>query len=376
MDKKTTGYLTHLDFVRGLASLSVFWIHFCGAYGSPIARAVHHTPFSFLVDGKAAIAMFLLLSGIGCSFRFFRDGLRPMDAFKAKTVLLFYLSRFLRLTPPLFFAIGISYVTYRLFYTKYDTSPQISACFFGWWKDGHTLSLTSWIKQSLLLFPQTKLVLVPQTWVLGIIAYLYIFFPLVIAIARFSTRLSLLLVGIPIVFFDTGAYFFGFLLGVLIVKHLQQIRSFFENAFWMVRLLILFAGLFLFNIFHPMMDIPVPLSPNWQWTIAACGGALLVASFEGSQSVQRFFSFSAFRFLGKISYSLYLTHLIVLLVFTQMYLRAINSINITGATAYCSAFVVSTALAILLAWLCWKISEKPSQDLGKRLTSFFRETRH
>ena len=55
--------LPHLDSVRGLAALFVFNVHYAGGFGTPLF-ALRETPLSILIDGKAAISMFFVLSGM------------------------------------------------------------------------------------------------------------------------------------------------------------------------------------------------------------------------------------------------------------------------------------------------------------------------
>jgi peptidoglycan/LPS O-acetylase OafA/YrhL len=64
-------------------------------------------------------------------------------------------------------------------------------------------------------------------------------------------------------------------------------------------------------------------------------------------------------FLGKISYSLYLIHLIVLFSFMYLFYGVIPNVWICLITVFVS---------LLLATLSWRFIEIPAIALGKRLT--------
>jgi peptidoglycan/LPS O-acetylase OafA/YrhL len=66
------------------------------------------------------------------------------------------------------------------------------------------------------------------------------------------------------------------------------------------------------------------------------------------------------RFLGRISYSLYLTHLIVIAAVVHAF---------AGAVPLAAALAAALPLSLLVADLCQRFVEAPGQQLGKRLAA-------
>jgi peptidoglycan/LPS O-acetylase OafA/YrhL len=83
------------------------------------------------------------------------------------------------------------------------------------------------------------------------------------------------------------------------------------------------------------------------------------------------------RFLGDISYSIYLLHFLVLCtvikVFTWLQWVFGVSVNIYVLTILLTC--VTSAVAILLAWLTYIYVEEPGIELGKRVLRFLRRPR-
>jgi Predicted acyltransferases len=70
-------------------------------------------------------------------------------------------------------------------------------------------------------------------------------------------------------------------------------------------------------------------------------------------------------FLGRISYSLYLVHFLVLLII-RGWLHAIVD-NFRGSQRFPLAFIVITALACVVAEITYRLVELPGQQIGKRI---------
>ena len=86
--------IAYLESLRGLASVQVLLLHVCSAYLPGIATyrdgpwsladAIHASPLYFLYDGYAAISVFYLLSGYVLAGAFARQFERPLQALLAR----------------------------------------------------------------------------------------------------------------------------------------------------------------------------------------------------------------------------------------------------------------------------------------------------
>jgi peptidoglycan/LPS O-acetylase OafA/YrhL len=82
-----------LDSLRGLAALTVFFGHFWGAkLKMSFFEGLSKTPFSFLLNGGAAVMFFFVLSGFVLSLPFV-NGDKPLN------LAAFYIKRLLRIYP-------------------------------------------------------------------------------------------------------------------------------------------------------------------------------------------------------------------------------------------------------------------------------------
>lgn len=92
-------------------------------------------------------------------------------------------------------------------------------------------------------------------------------------------------------------------------------------------------------------------------TMIASAGFICVAI--ASKSIARFLNWGPLSFLGKISYSLYLTHLVVLMTVVHLF-------NDPAAASY--AIAASIVLTLPVAYLTYRYIEMPAHWLGIKLT--------
>ncbi|HYV33275.1 MAG TPA: hypothetical protein VE973_00290, partial [Candidatus Limnocylindria bacterium] len=75
------------------------------------------------------------------------------------------------------------------------------------------------------------------------------------------------------------------------------------------------------------------------------------------------------QYIGKISYSMYLTHFIALSVLSKIpaYQRILNQFS--GYGQFLFVFCTATLAAVLLSTITYALVEKPGQSLGKYLSA-------
>lgn len=140
------------------------------------------------------------------------------------------------------------------------------------------------------------------------------------------------------------------------------------------------------------------LAPRWRWVVAAgavgCwflardmrGGygtnslslafidtfeniffAWLLVEFlqHGRSLLSRMFSFAPLCFVGRVSYGVYLWHMLVLLVLAPV----LDAVGLTSGAHLWLRCAVLVAASVAVAWVSWILLEKPAIDWGRRLTA-------
>lgn len=120
--------------------------------------------------------------------------------------------------------------------------------------------------------------------------------------------------------------------------------------------------------------LPVVLAPAafllLQWedlaelgdALAALGAAILIALCVGSPAVAQALRVRPLAWLGRVSYSLYLLHLPVLLIFLHLG---------SGRAPLGLVLAMSAATSLLLAELSYRYLERPSIELGRQIARQF-----
>lgn len=116
---------------------------------------------------------------------------------------------------------------------------------------------------------------------------------------------------------------------------------------------------------------------RWQWAeVGACG---LIVYFVASQrfpTVQRFLTKPGVRFLGRISFSLYLLHLpVIYFVVKVMSQFGIASTNFERVLSFAVLATVVSAVTIPLSALTYWTVERPASDIGRHFASLIGKTR-
>lgn len=99
-----------------------------------------------------------------------------------------------------------------------------------------------------------------------------------------------------------------------------------------------------------------------QWITAFGAGGLMIMSMNSALS-KRVLHWPSIRLLGQMSYSLYLWHFIVLLFCVHL---------LYGKTPLWTILCLALVLSIAVSWCSYLWIEKPSMNLGRKLSNVFR----
>ncbi|MCS5489020.1 acyltransferase family protein [Algoriphagus limi] len=296
------GYIPELD---GLRALAVFLV------------MIAHSNIYFGSNGGIGVDIFFALSGFLITTLIFEE----KDRYGKFNFKFFYARRFFRLFPALFFFLIVSLVLVLLFFKEsWDIFIEEFVVSFFY------LYNISWYwgvaTEPFMLF---------HMWSLGVEEQFYIWWPLIIvfltqivkskAIFQFLLFLSFLIFLFSFylqkyLFFNSifmDSIFFGSILGLL--RRNYSLKFIENNLVMFISLMLLFT----FSIID--FDFISKLIKSGYRGIFGFLTCLVIINFvsKGQESsIKRLFRSKIFTFFGKLSYSLYLWHVVVFVCFREI----------------------------------------------------------
>lgn len=385
--------IEYLDSLRGLASVSVvihhillatplfFLAHEHKAVNNWLVNLLAYSPLHMLWAGHEAVMLFFLLSGFVLALPFLN---RRMTSFPKYLV-----RRFCRIYIPYIVSIGLSIALFLLIDSPLRSS--MSANFNNQW--GHDVSIFSLISYVFLLGFDTFNIN-GVTWSLVHEMRISIFFPfLMLFVIRYDWKKTILFgVGVSLLlwigsyatasivnvnsikilltsFGDTFYYTSFFVLGATMAKYRESILSRMSSLSSKAKKMMFILFIILYNVewifpnlgtlkFNDSFIISKLSTTVIDFTIASSVLILFAVTFT-SPALQTFLNQKPLVGLGRISYSLYLLHIPILLATTHL------------LYPYLSVPVILTLVlvfSVLLSIVFYQLVEKPSMVLGKFLT--------
>jgi len=218
----------------------------------------------------------------------------------------------------------------------------------GFWKTDPTL--TSYFSQALLalrLPNDPVLRLLPHDWTLSIEMAVAFVIPFLVLFAQRSACMSLLGVYAAVRLLNLDPFVFDFMIGIYIATGTPERNPVFKKK--PMRILLLLGGLIILSAGYAFPDAMKAFDKKLlihHKTIGVSAIFLLVLS---SGWAQRILSSKPLVFLGRISYSVYLLHFIVLYALV-MHFPGMNPLYL---------FVLYAFITIILAWITYIRIERP-----------------
>jgi peptidoglycan/LPS O-acetylase OafA/YrhL len=364
-----------LDSVRGLAAVTVLLHHIAMTFpggGEHRQELLAHgyrsyqswlyaTPLRLAVSGPAAVMLFFVLSGFVLTLNLNSARQPSYGAFGA--------ARFARIWIP--FCIAIMVASVLSSFLAGRPAPGVSPMFLHNWSQPVTLGSIA----RHLAMTGSAVDLDGPMWSLIHELRISFLFPLLLLLTtRFSALsfISSVLMSLTCVwligrgevsghvttFVQTATYVYFFVVGILVATHADFIRSFLCSlprwtlgCLWIIAL----TGL----TFSPADTSHVAAIGNGLLLIISglCAGVIIALCTTGGVA-ERFLLAPVPRFLGRISYSLYLTHMIVMAAVIHA---------VAGALPLSACFAIILPLAVVVANLSQRYVEAPTQRFGKLL---------
>ncbi|CAN7279681.1 acyltransferase [Bradyrhizobium sp. LjRoot220] len=344
--------IASLDSLRGIAALIVVASHLRLMYPETPAW-IRYSPLRVLIAGESAVTVFFILSGLVLYLALTsRDG-GSYWSFATK--------RFWRIYPPFCVAILISTALWYLV----DPAPLLGV---GNWATEYSWQVhPTWsvvLAHLAMTDVQAWQSLDNVMWSLVIELRLSLIFPVIAVAVKRDWRVALALGALisgacfyiqssfsPDWFFNpflTGKYLYLFVIGAVLAENSSQIMKVSQALSGRARLALWCAALVPFSV-NPVHVGGVP---------TAIGAALLVALSFADVKVRDALTGSIPLWLGKISYSLYLIHVPILIA-------AAHLLNTTIPMIYILALAAVTALCA--SEILYRTVERPSLKFGRTM---------
>ncbi|WP_238067391.1 acyltransferase family protein [Pseudomonas shirazica] len=357
--------LTYLDGMRGLAAIVVvlshciYWfapyLHSGTRYSphpAPLEIVIVNSPFTFMYRGGSAVWLFFVLSGFVLSFGLLKRR-EDLNAFRVVAV-----KRYFRLNIPVFFAVILGYIAmvlgaykaqqfgvvnpFSLIYTKAtpDFWQAFKQALFGSIVYGDTTynyvlwTISIELYGSFLVFSLIAL-FGGDYKILRMVCILVFLFALQTQ-DRTLNSMSLFAAGILLATFkqDQCKGRAGIISAVALVAVGLYLMGFYPSS----------ASYSVFTRFAVYMRTEFGSTANWSRLYAQVGVILLLYSILLTSSVLRPLGSPFFAWLGKISYSVYLLHSIILAIVAPYVFLNFSGIQAAGIT-----FVVVLPLTLFFS---------------------------
>jgi peptidoglycan/LPS O-acetylase OafA/YrhL len=383
--------IEYLDSLRGLAAASVVVDHSFAIFpvlhsaweGRPVTNpfvwALTYTPLHLLWAGDEAVILFFVLSGFVLALPYF-NGREPFYPS-------YLVRRFFRIYVPYILVVSFSAVL-LLFSLSRHPVFGISDWFSFMWS--HAINYKEYLKLILMIGRPNNVD--DPAWSLAYEMRISIFFPLICMMVLRLNRWTAIGLGIVLNELSRAAsfhfpnlepltstlYFSSFfIIGCVLAKYKEDVKMFLEKFKPWQKLLLVLAALAFYNIVWELGALQYfGLIFKHDKFIRALGpgigSVLIISSALSFKKFQRALHHKIFLWIGKVSYSLYLIHLVVLAAAIYFLPASIPLLGrvIFGACLSFPAAALSYQFLELPCinighYLVIKLNSKKSSELGK-----------
>ena len=360
----------YLDSARGFAAISVCIWHFLASFFDPLKPGwATSSGWHLFWYSEGAVVFFFVYSGFVLSYSY-TGSQQPLTL---SGYISFLTERLFRIYPLFLFILAVSYVlktaVFPLAAWKYT-----NAHFHLFWSRGHDLNAL--FREAILIIPAGEPAnyrLVPQDWTLGVELVVGATVPLFGFLARKNRLACWVAVAAAILIFHFNAHLIEFASGIFIfrswkdiVNQWNKLGSFLKWSAGMVA--IIFYSCF-FHFSSLLGDERVFIGRIADRLLVILGAGLLFAILVSSGFVQRVLSLPLFVKIGRTCYSIYMTHMLLLICFADYFMQTLTHWFRLSQTGYLFvAFVIFMIAVLSFSYLCFRFIERPFNRLGKKMS--------
>ncbi|WP_379970588.1 acyltransferase family protein [Ectobacillus sp. sgz5001026] len=369
--------LVELDSLRGLASLTVVMGHFTGVYSillttqylgfKNIIEWLKFTPLHIVYAGHEAVLLFFILSGFVLTLPFLHR--------KQQKFIPFMIKRIFRIYTPIIVMVLIAVIAKKYFYDNLGFKGLSDWINLKW---SDPISFKMIFQHVTLIFqPDFEYGLNPVLWSLSHEVRVYFILPfLVPLILKLNWKTNFVICGVLLIIGAlinkvTHIYLFGFditvmyipafIIGIMLAKYRDIIKEFYIkrlNISFKIALILVAVLLYTYTWLFP--NLKILHNTIFNEGSIMIGASLFIVIALSSKNVSSFLSKPILVFFGKISYSLYLYHFVVLLSFLYILYNTISTWMI---------LIIAFCVSLIVSYLSYKYIETPSNQLARRIVS-------
>lgn len=355
---KSSGRLEYLDSARGLAAYSVLIYHVIDIKWGGLGLS--HW-LSILFNGGQAVSFFFVLSGLVLSYKYVKD---TTTSFPFRS---YIIARVFRLYPAFWFSL-VFCVLYPNGFSLGNLADMIGNKY-------------GFLTESALIWG--KNVYNGADWTLTIELICSLLFPFFFLPSISDKRYAYVALGLIFLFpVYISAFFIHFVLGLIVAHNFRYYESgeFKQSTWFKTRWLWLAVCIVLFSLPHlakiyPSVQQAIDKIQHYTqqgvftWSAFASFGFLVF--IISSERLQWVLELRALTFLGKISYSVYLIHVVfVWYWFPSFYTKYINYFPVESPIlCIFISVVICSLLTIPAATFMYYFIEKPSIQLGRKVVA-------
>lgn len=372
---KFNGRFEELDSLRGLAATTVVIHHLSLVVPSVfLNETLKDTLFHIFWAGHEAVIMFFVLSGFVLSLPYLNNTSPSYKDYLIKR----YCRIYIPYTVSILFAVILMGIFSRggiselgkwfnnTWITPFSSDLFFKHIFLLGRFDGDTVTFNPVIWSLVhemrisFIFPIIVYLISKNGWKRNLI--LPIMIPVLLSIIYFST-LKIFKFDITLDMYDGTSYLYSlhyisfFMLGTTLAKYRQTIYVFYSKLGYLWKISLLLSGLLAYTYsFNKVIKFHHFVIDDWA---IAIGSLIFIVFSINSKTIKKILLLKSINFIGKISYSLYLFHMIVIFAMVNVFY---------GSVPISIILPVSFIISFCIATLMYFIIEKPSIKLGKFLT--------
>lgn len=366
----------YLDGVRGMAALIVLFYHYLlGFYpaiflfkppyvhtGNHLEYDIGTSVFYILCNPGFAVCLFFVLSGYALSYKYFETKSREYLRSSA-------IRRYFRLEIPILFSVLVSYILLRcdLYFNVYAANTFTKSTFWLnhlWYiNPGIWTALKEGLLSSLFLGGTLPYNSVLWTMVIEFNGSMLVFS----ALALFGAFPKRFLVYILLIIILHKDYLPAFIIGLALCDYYhsskqKRIPKFVNFLLFLLAIYISsYRKIEITSIWTPLNFID-NMDSSYLYIL---GASLFLFVTLNSYWLKRFFSTSALQFLGKISFSLYLIHLLLLGSLACFLFSWLMNFNLGYHLCFLITFIASLSVTIMVSYLMYRYIDRPGIKFSK-----------
>lgn len=383
-----TEKISYLDGLRGVAAINVMLMHFfivllpamiysdrMPSHLGNLEKIFTSTPLGLIGAGNFSVCIFFVLSGYVLTQKYFKTKDRSIIISGA-------VRRYIRLFVPVFAATMLSFLLASTgMFHYFIEAVMISGNnnYANYWT--FTPDLVEAIKQAAWgTFFAGDDTYNPVLWTMSVEFYgSMLVFAMALFFGSLRARWTFYLAAV-VLFLNT--YYLAFIIGMGLADVFNGKTSIFKTSNKVILSIVLASGLFLGSYpvgtvtadsLYAFLDNGFFQTPKYAYHILGAG--MLMYVLLNSQRMQKIFSSPVLVFLGKISYSLYLVHFLVISTLTCALFLVLHPVLPYGAAVLISC-VLSVLVIIPLSYLFYRYVDMRGIKLSKvfynQLASIFR----